>query len=109
MMNEQFDTFPVNIFGMLGKIEKKDFCFRCSYYRIWYNGQVIQQGNGGFDVIGIVANDILHVDVMTGDLAEYTVSSFEMGKISLNRDRVLWSAFTNSPLQKMPTALSLFF
>ena len=109
MMNEQFDTFPVNIFGMLGKIEKEDFCFRCSYYRIWYNGQVIQQGNGGFDVIGIVANDILHVDVMTGDLAEYTVSSFEMGKISLNRDRVLWSAFTNSPLQKMPTALSLFF
>lgn len=109
MMNEQFDTFPTNMFGMLGKIEKEDFCFRCSCYRIWYNGQVIRQGNGGFDVIGTVADDILHVDVMTGDLAEYTVSSFVMEKISLSGDRILWSEFTNSPSWKIPTALSLFF
>lgn len=110
MMNEKFDTFPTNMFEMLGKIEKEDFCFRCSYYRVWYNGQVTRQGNGGFDVIGIVTDDILHVNVMdTGDLAEYTVSSFVMEKISLSRDCVLWSAFTNSPSQKIPTALSLFF
>ena len=86
MMNEKFDTFPTNMFEMLGKIEKEDFCFRCSYYRVWYNGQVTRQGNGGFDVIGIVTDDILHVNVMdTGDLAEYTVSSFVMEKISLSR------------------------
>lgn len=52
MMNEKFDTFPTNMFEMLGKIEKEDFCFRCSYYRVWYNGQVTRQGNGGFDEIG---------------------------------------------------------
>ena len=69
MMNEQFDTFPVNIFGMLGKIEKEDFCFRCSYYRIWYNGQVIQQGYGGFNVIEIDANDILNLNVKNDSLA----------------------------------------
>ena len=108
-MDEMFDTFPTNMFEMLGKIEREDFCFCCSSYKVWHKGQIIQQGLGGFNVIGIVAGDILHVDVMTGELDKYTVSPFVLDCISLSGDRVLWSSLTDSSSPKVPTALSLFF
>lgn len=109
MMDEQFDLFPTNMFEMLGKIERNNFNFRCSYYRIWYNGQVIQQGHGGFDVIGIVTDEILDVSVNSHIFDKYAVSPFVMENISLSQDRMLWSSFTDTPSRKVPTALSLFF
>ena len=102
-MDEQFDFFPTNMF------ERKNFYFHCSCYRVWNNGEVIHQGNNSFDVVGIVTDKILEVVVKSHLLDKYTISQFNLCDISLSGNRILWSAFTDDPLWKVPTALSLFY
>ena len=46
---------------------------------------------------------------MTGELDKYKISSLALDCISPSGDRVLWSSLKDSPLQKVPTVLSLFF
>ena len=109
-MEEKFDSFPVNMFETGGTIKRKDFYFFCADYRIWYDGKILQQGKGRFEVNGIVSNDgTLNVTINSDLLDQYTFQKFNLKDISLSGNRILWSDFSKNADTNEPTALSLFY
>lgn len=108
--NEDFDLFPVNILESNGPIERKGFNFQSTGYKIWSEGNIIQQGQESFIILGNISNNTLTVYLRSDKFSKYMNNEIHFRDISSNRDRLLWmNSNEYMPENKKPTALSLFF
>ena len=90
-MNENWDSFPVNINEMTESIKRNGFKFSYSRFEVWQDGNCIYQDSSKGLIVAEVNNGHLNVKINDIKINRYIIGQFSFSEISTINDRIMWS------------------